>query len=334
MIRYPFFILLIVSLLLASCIGVGSVKTESSHLLETNDEFEGIWDLTGFSLYTSKRLPSIVNSPGKFVIEGWRKESSLSLFAFDSLSGDLLWQTPFNSNMRGQNISQDSTIYRGTFGVANIQSYNADNGELQWETNLPRAHSTLELYFANQKIYVFTSDNMFFILNEQGEILDSRHETFTTYVEIGNILYLEENISLKAVDTTTEEELWRVKTDDRFTHSPIFSDGVIFLRTWSVPSYVYSIDQKTGIVNWKVSQKVLSNLAVSEDKIYFISFDGYLVVLDRYSGDELARIKFSPSFDLTQGTDGYFISVDPTNHVLAISFADSNQILGVKILDP
>lgn len=333
MIRYLLVISLIFSLLLTSCIGFNKTNAESSHLLERNDELEVIWDVSGMSISTSYRSPLIVSVPGKFIVEGWDDKSSLSLFALDSLSGNILWQTQFNSDMRGYITSQDSVVYRGTFGAANIQSYNADNGKLRWKTDLPWAHSTSEIYFADNKVYVFTSDNMFFILNEQGEILDSRDETFTTYVEIGNILYFEENISLKAVDSTTREELWRVKTDDRFTHSPIFSDGEIFLRTWAVPSYVYSIDQRTGKINWKVSQDVLSNLAVSEDKIYFISFDGYLIVLDRGSGNELAKVKFSPSFDLTIGTDGYFISVDPTNNVLAVSFADNSQILGVKILN-
>lgn len=333
MIRYLFIIPLIFTLLLASCIGFNNDRTVSNRLLETNDEFDVIWDVTGFNMHASNRRSMIVNSPDMFIVEGWNNQRSLSLFALDSISGEILWQTPFNSYMPGDMVSQDAVVYRGTSGAANVQSYDAENGKLIWKTNLPLAHSTSEIYFANNKIYVFTSDNMFFTLNEQGEILNSRHETFTTYVEIGNILYFEENISLKAVDSITREEIWRVKTDDRFTHSPIFSDGAIFLRTWAVPSYIYSIDQKTGTINWKVSQNVLSNLAVSDDRIYFISFDGYLVILDRDSGNELGKAKFSSLFDLTQGTDGYFISVDSTNNVLAVSFADNSQILGLKILN-
>lgn len=318
----------------ASCIGFSRASTESNHLLETNDEFEVIWNLTEINIGTSERRPLIVSSPGKFIVEGWDSGTALSLMAFESVSGDKIWQTPFNSLMRGQIISQDSVVYRGTSGASNIQSYNADNGKLRWKTSLPLAHSTSEIYFANNKVYVFTSDNMFFILNEQGEILDSRHETFITYMEIGNILYLEENISLKAVDSTTREELWQVRTDDRFTHSPIFHDGAIFLRTWAIPSYIYSIDQKTGKINWKVSQDVLSNLTISKDDIYFISFDGYLVVLNRYSGNEIGKVKFSSTFDLTRGTNYYYIAADPVNDVLAMSFGDNDQILGVKILNP
>lgn len=334
MIRNPAILSLTFSMLLTACIGFSITKTEPSHSLETTDEFELIWDVKGIGMHSSIRSPLIVNVPGKFIVEGWGSGPALSLFAFDSLSGDVLWQTPFNSLQQGQIISQDTVVYRGTSGAADIQSYNADNGELQWATSLPGAHSTGELYFANKKIYVFTSDNMFFILNEQGELLDSRHETYTTYVETGGILYLEENISLKAVNSTTREEIWQLKIEDRFTHSPVFYDDAIFLRTRAVPSYVYSIDQKTGKINWQVTQNLLSNLAVSESKIYFISFDGDLIVLDRYSGNEIAKAKFSSPFDLTKGTDGYFISVDPINNVLAISFADNSQILGVKILNP
>jgi len=145
---------------------------------------------------------------------------------------------------------------------------------------------------------------------------------------------LKRYFSLKAIDITTRRELWQQKIDDRFTHSPIFDNGTIFLRTWTFPGYIYSIDQITGKVNWKVSQDALSNLAVSEDKIYFTHRDGYLTALDRYSGDVVANIKFSPEFDLTKGVDSYFISVDTATNILAMSFGDNSQILGVKILNP
>jgi len=134
----------------------------------------------------------IVSSMGKVIVEGWRAGNALSLFAFDSLTGDTIWKTPLTFDTLGYIISQGTVIYRGTFGSADAEVYNANDGKLIWKTNLPLAHSVSEMYTANNNIYIFTNDNMFFILNEQGKVLDTRHETFTTYLEIGNVLYLEE----------------------------------------------------------------------------------------------------------------------------------------------
>ncbi len=72
------------------------------------------------------------------------------------------------------------------------------------------------------------------------------------------------------------------------------------------------------------------------DKIYFISYGdgGYLIAIDRYFGREISKVKFSPPFYLNENTYGYKISGDPTNNILTISFGESTQIMGLKIVHP
>lgn len=333
-ITWSFGIALIFGLLLTSCTELSQVGPKSEHALEKNDEFEIVWSVQGINMYTSKQRPLVISSKGKFIVEGWDGDQDLSIFAFDSLNGNMLWQTPLNSNTPGYIISHANVIYRGSFGAAVVQAFDVNDGKQIWKVGLPFAHSTSEIYFAEDKIFIFTSDNMFFILNKQGEILNMRHESFATYLEKNNVLYVDENNSLKAIDVASRKELWQIQIDDRFTHSPIFEKGTIFLRTWTTPGYVYSIDQVTGKVNWKVSQDVLSNLALSDNSIYFINFDGYLMALDLYSGEVIAEAKFLPQFDLENGVERFFISVDATNNMLLIYFGDNSQTLGVKILDP
>ena len=294
-------VFLILNMLMTSCtiIELALDGREVSHWLEANQEFDVLWDLTNVRMSTSKQRPLMIGLPGKIVAEGSNSGNSFSLLAFDSSTGDLIWHTPFSSRMPGNIISHIDVIYRGTAGAAKVQAFDANNGEMMWETNLPGAHSASEIYWADGKLCIFTVDNMFFILDEGGNILDERRETFTTYLEMDNILYFDQNFSLKATDTVTRKELWQLKIDDRFTHSPIFVDGEIFLRTWTTPGFVYSIDQDTGEINWKVSHDVLSNLVISKNKVYFLDFDNYLIALDRNSGNEITKVKFSPQFDLS-----------------------------------
>jgi hypothetical protein len=65
-----------------------------------------------------------------------------------------------------------------------------------------------------------------------------------------------------------------------------------------------------------------------------VSEDGYLVALDRATGDEISRVKFSPEIDLNKQHGGYFITGDPTNNILAISFGDNTRIMGLEIKNP
>ena len=325
------------SLLGQSCIAFEVLHDDVSphHVLEKNDEFEFIWELSDIYTGSNERRAAIVSVPGKIIVEGgYTKLNDPSLIAFDSLSGEIVWQVPLGFGHNGYIISQNTVLYRGTAGAAKVQAFAADKGELLWETNLPWAQSALEIYFADKRINVFTANNKFFILDDQGKIIDSRYEPFRTFLEMGGILYIDENIAMKAIDISTKQELWRQEINDRFTHSPIFDNGTVFLRTWVKPGYIYSINQATGKVNWKLSHDVLSNLCVTGNKIYFVDFDGYLVAIDRYSGDETAKVKFSSSFDLANGINGYSITSDPINNVLAISFGDNSQLLGLKIKNP
>jgi outer membrane protein assembly factor BamB len=326
---------------IVSCLAIGScslfnIQPETQalhHLPEANEEFRLIWELSNIRVDNNDQRPMIVSVPGKIIFEGWNDGKSLVLTAVDSLSGDVLWQKPVHSSS-GYVISQNTVLYRGTFGAAEIQSYNADTGELVWESKLPFAHSVTELYSTTDRIFIFTGDNNFYILNAQGEVIEKRYETFRTYKEIDGKIYRDKNFSFQLVDTLTQKNVWSVKIGDRFTHSPVFHDGKIYLRTWAIPTEIYSIDESTGIVDWKVSYDVLSNLCILKDRIYFLTSDNNLVAIDRLSGNEVSEVKLLPDFDRKKQIGGYFVAADSSNNVLAISFGDNTQIMGLKITNP
>jgi outer membrane protein assembly factor BamB len=329
-------ILMLFNLLVSSCSRNGTWQDNSApqHLLESNNQYNVIWNTSTLRVDNNDRRSMIVNSPGKIIVEGWKDERTLLLSAINSLSGDIIWQTQVPSNLSGYLISNGMTLYRGTFGDSEIQAYDADKGALTWETSLPQAHSTTELYSSGDKIFVFTGNNKFFVLDAQGNIENTRNEAFRTFLEDDGKVYKNRNNFLEATEISSQKVVWSVKIRDRFTHSPIFYDGTIYLRTWASPTFIYSIDEATGNVNWIMSQDILSNLCVLRDKIYFLASDSSLITIDRFSGSETSRVGFLPKFDTKIQIGGYFISADPTNNVLAMSFGDNNQILGVKILNP
>lgn len=326
-----------ISLLTLSCYAIESRQDHPVSLrsLETNNEFEVIWNISDVHMSDNWERSNIVGAPGKIIIGGGQKGDipNSTIIAVESVSGDNVWTKRF-AKSGYKMIVQGENLYRGTVGTVIVQCYCTNSGELLWDTRLPWTHSTGDIYFAENKIFVYTIDSEFFILNEEGEILDNFSETFRTFLQIDNILYMEDVLAIKAVDFYSKEELWLLEIGKRYRQAPIFTDGTIFLSTWLNPADIVSIDRFTGEINWKVSQDVLSNLYVAGERIYFISFSGHLVIIDRYSGEEISRVIFSPPFDLSKQNGGYFVTGDPTNNVLAVSFGDNTQIMGLKIKNP
>ena len=116
-----------------------------------------------------------------------------------------------------------------------------------------------------------TNNDLFFVLNAQGNILKTVHTSDRMFLEKDNVLYMEKFPSIAATDINSKNELWQVELGHLIDHAPIFDEGTIFLDTQSNPNTIYSVDQVSGKVNWKVNQSVLSNMYVSGDRIYFIN---------------------------------------------------------------
>ncbi len=323
------FIIIVVSLLTFSCFAIESRQDTPGSLrsLETNNEFTVIWTVSDIYEY------SMVGAPGRIIIHGWKSGdiATSRLIALDSTNGDTVWTT--SKSIDGIIITQDEFLYHGTSGTAKVRAHDTKTGDLLWDTRLPWAHSVDTLSFGEGRIYVHTNDFEYFILTNQGEFLDKFRETFRVFYQTDNVLYIEDVLGIQAVDASSKEKIWGLELGTRWS-IPIFDGGTIFLSTLSKDGDVLSVKQTTGEINWKESQDVLSNLYVVSENIYFISYSGHLVTLDSYSGEEISRVKFSPSFDLDQQNGGYFVTGDPTNNVLAVSFGDNAQIIGLKIENP
>jgi outer membrane protein assembly factor BamB len=176
-------------------------------------------------------------------------------------------------------------------------------------------------------------------LSEQGEILYDSNKPIgkylDKYLELNGILFMANApLGIKAVEPSSGKELWIVEIDTRYAYDPVFDEGEIFTTADNDFAEIYSIDQYTGKVNWTVSHDVLSNLCVISDKVYFINPEGYLVAINRYTAFEISKVEFSPKFDIEKQIGSYQIACDKVNNVLAISFGDNTQIMGLKILKP
>ncbi|WKZ38329.1 MAG: PQQ-binding-like beta-propeller repeat protein [Anaerolineales bacterium] len=324
------------AILIISCsaVAIEQPNSQSNHELESNTEFQEIWRRSDIFLGENNRRPNIVSGSGTVAILGIRNTDYIggSIFGIGASDGEDLWELP---GVGGEQIvTLNNILFRGTTGTAHLQAYNLETGEFLWQNRLGRARSVLDIYPLADKVFAFTINNELFELNNNGEIISNSKEDFRSFIVMEGITYMEDVLSIKAVNLASKNELWKININSRYTHAPIFDKGEIFLRTEVNPADIYSIDQLTGNVNWKKSYNALSNLYITNDKVYFLSSDSNLVVINRESGSEIIKVKFLPPFNLSKSSSGYFITGDNVNNILLVCLGDKGQIIGLKIKDP
>ncbi|MBI9050054.1 MAG: PQQ-binding-like beta-propeller repeat protein [Anaerolineaceae bacterium] len=296
------------------------------HVLGSNHEYKEIWE------FQNKNDFQILGSPGKIVIHGYGDGLDIyQMLTIDSVTGNILWS---NTNSRGTKmVIGDNVLYQGTIGKAYIRAFNLDNGELSWSTKLPSAKSVDIISFADDQLLVHTSDSECFTLDKSGNILEHFKEDFLLYLLKNNVLYLSTVDGIRAEKYSTKEMLWFFEIESLYTN-PVNDEASLYFATISNEGHIFSIDLLSGHINWKASHKLLSNLYITDGKLYFLNNESELVVIDKFTGVEVSRVKILPSFALENVDENYYISGDSTNNILAISFGDNNQIIGLKILNP
>ena len=327
-----YLLLLVMGLFMPACSVIYPILLESpkpQYVLETNNDYVFLWDRNDIKMEHNWKRPLMVSSPEKIVLRGWvGKDLLQKTYALDSLSGNNV--TPI-TRLGSEIIVEGEYLYTGTYGQARVMSYNIQSGELLWKRSFPWENSVLHLYAAEDKIFVYTGTFDFFVLNKNGEIIKNFYSSKHVYLEINNVLYMNDVLAIRAVDASSTQELWRVEVG-AYDAAPIFDKGTIFVAAWK---NIHSIEQAAGKINWSVPNDAVGNLYITDRKIYYISKDSSLVSLDRATGNEISRVKFLPEFDIRAPyIGGYFVAGDPSNDVIVVSFINSNQIIAFKILNP
>lgn len=310
-------------------------NTDIKHILSSaaSANSEIVWEISDIKMGDNQSNPMMVTTPNELILEGKQSgDSRIYIFAFNTQDGAQLWKTEVDSSP-AQLLISNMVLYRGTGGAGHIQSYDIENGKLLWDTALPRAHSVVNLYDIEGNLFANTNNGLSFVLSKDGAILESIRTTGGIFYGTAATIYLEESSAIESRDKFTGVVRWHLDLEGTVGFSPIFDKNTIYLRTSGVPNnIIYSIDQTAGTVNWQLSTHAISNLYKTDSKLYYSTVDAHLISLDSESGQEIERIDFSPPFELDgYGYIGrYYVTADPINDIVVVSFGDSDQILGIK----
>jgi len=226
-------------------------------ILKFNNSSKLIWKKNYYSKPEKKLNPILFFTSNKDTLVV--ADNIAKYYALNINTGKLLWSknnsSPFNSQVK---------IYKNMFLVIDFENilrcYSLKDGTELWNIKTEKVFIN-----SQKKLSLVIVDNKVYFNNSIGDI--------------------------SAVDINTGNLLWQVPTQS----SRIYEDS-FFLKTSDLiadnnsilfsnnKNEFFSLDIKTGILNWK--QKINSNLrsTLVDNKIFAISMEGFLIVINGSSG--------------------------------------------------
>lgn len=215
-------------------------------------------------------------------------------------------------------------------------------GNLIEEIPVPQVGIIESFYQRDGKDYLYGSSGRFIIFDASAKkVVTSTDPNFEEHIFLidNNVSYSHKGNSLIAFNLGTNTIAWQVEIDEPFAN-PLFGEGMIFIRTGN-PIYsgnIYAINESTGAVVWKKEVGIISNIEAQNSKLYFLTVDGFLNILDQQSGQVIARIQFTAAPFLISSSQsaigGYYVSVDADNKIIIVAVGDSCQLMALKLESP
>jgi len=233
-------------------------------IIRYDDNQKILWKKNYYSKAEKKLKPKL-----NFIVEGKNlvvADNIAKLYSLNINSGELNWTQnnsyPFNSDIKKNKNKFFIVDYKNT-----LKCYNFSDGKECWELKTEETFT-----MANSKLSLIIIKNDVIFSNSIGDItavnINSGLITWQLPTQSSNIL--NETYNFKTSKLVSDE------------NSIYFSNN---------KNQFYSIDSKTGTINW--INEINSNLTplINDNLIFTISEEGYLYVLDKIKGN-IIRVNY------------------------------------------
>ena len=256
-----------------------------------------------------------------------------SILNFDNES-NLLWKKNYYSKLEKKQrptpfFAHDNNFLIVADNIAKLYAMNINTGELLWskKNNAP-FNSQIKIY--KDKFYVIDFKNTLraYSVIDGKEIWNNKTQDSLiiskkklSMVIIKEKIYFNNSLGdISSVDINSGELIWQTPTQKNLLY-----DSGFFLKTSDIvadkntlyfsnnQNQFFSLDLETGTLNWK--QEVNSNLrpTIINDFIFTVSLEGYLIVMDKNSGN-IIRINYIFSEFKTKNRS----KIKPTGFIVGI----------------
>jgi outer membrane protein assembly factor BamB len=273
-------------------------------ILRFNNESDLIWKKNYYSKVEQKMGPVLeLENNGKYIIVA---DNFSKYYMLDIFTGKQIWiknnLAPFNSQIK---------IYKDKFFIIDfsntLRCFSLKNGDELW--NIKTENTLIK---SQKKLSMVIIDEIVYFNNSIGDI--------------------------SAVEINKGELLWQLPTQSSLIYESAFSletsDIItdkenLFLS--NNKNQLFSINAATGTINWE--NKVNSNIRsiIIDEFIFTISIEGYLIILEKNSGNIIRVTDVFKNFRQKKIDD-----VSPTGFIIGLKniylSTDKGRLLVIDIL--
>ena len=284
-----------------------------------------------------------------------------SILKFDSKS-KLLWKKNFYSKSEKKlkpilQLTNDERFLIVADNIATFFMIDINNGNLLWKkNNLAPFNSQIKIYkdkfftidFSNTlRCFSIKNGEELWKIKTENSLIRSQKKL--SMVIVDEIIYFNNSIGdISAVDINKGELIWQLPTQSSLIYEAAFSleTSEIISDSKSLffsnnKNQFFSVDILTGSFNWE--SKINSNLrpTLIEDYLFTISLEGFLIVIDKITGNILRitdifenfkqknRDKIKPTGFIV-GLNKIFLSTD-NGRLLIIDIKTGKTISSLKV---
>ena len=227
-------------------------------ILKFDNSSKLIWKKNYYSKYEKKLKPvlSFANNKDTLIVV----DSIAKYYAINIVTGELLW-----SKNNSAHFNSQAKVYKDKFFVIDskniLRCYSIKDGNEIWKLKTEKT-----LIKSAKKLSLVIIDNKVYFNNSIGDIT-------AVDIENGNLLWLTPTQSSEVYGQS-----FFVKSSNL-----VANNNSIFLS--NNKNKFFSLDIKTGILNWK--HKINSTLTptLADNLIFTITMEGFLVVIDSQQGN-------------------------------------------------
>jgi len=278
--------------------------------------------------------------------------------AFDRQSGKLDWEKSFSAGddmpevHRKHNLASPSCVTDGKtvyawFGTGLLVALSMDGEEL-WQRNLAQENSAFDVRWGHGSSPALYGDSLLLLVDhpEHAYLLaadkatgkdlwkkdrggDKRSYTtpFVVEREQGDLLMVNTNVSLEALDPKTGDTLWQVDEPNRVpVATPVYHDGVVYTNRGynSSPYLATRVDGDEPRVLWRVATggPYVSSVVYTNGVLYMSNESGIAGAVDAETGKTLWKTRLGGVFSASPVVaDGkvYFTNEDGKTTVIEAS---------------
>lgn len=226
----------------------------------------------------------------------------------------------------------DIAFYIGTNQGPELYKYDYQNKNKVWSRKMSVEKAPCCFRISNGDLITNWYRGFYRFSASDGTLIEERLWQGTFFYMENGIYYLTTSNGLWGIDSFGNET-WDANIHEEINYPPIFTNDRVFIRTDREQGSLYVVNRKPASLLWKGEWIIISNVAVSPKRVYFLTADGFLLGVNAADGEIETSIQFATEYfydtDRNQNNN-YHVAYDDSSSLVFLLLGDSAQLIAIR----